>query len=55
MEQEFTGFDGEFLGIERREAAGDFVGVEETRDGIELAEVGAGEGGLARAVGTGEG
>jgi AcrR family transcriptional regulator len=30
------------LRIERREAAGDFVGVEETRDGIELAEAGDG-------------
>jgi hypothetical protein len=54
VEQEFAGFDREFLRIERRKPARDFVGVEEARDGIELAEVGAGEGGLARAVGTGE-
>jgi hypothetical protein len=39
VEQEFTGFDGEFLRIERRKPARDFVGVEEARDGIELAEV----------------
>lgn len=52
--QKFACFDGEFLRIEWGETAGDFVGVEETGYGIKLAEIGPGEGGLARAVGTGE-
>ena len=52
MEQEFSRADGYGTGIERGEAACEFVRVEETRDGIELAEVGAGEGGFASAVGT---
>jgi hypothetical protein len=34
VEQEFAGFDGEFLRFERGESAGDLVGVEKTRDGI---------------------
>ncbi len=50
--QEFTGSDGELFRIQRREAAGDFVGIQEARDGIKLAEIGTGEGGFARSVGT---
>lgn len=54
VKQKLAGSEGESLWGERGETAGDFVGIEETRDGIELAEVGFSKCGFARAVGTGE-
>lgn len=54
VKQKFASSESESLWGERGKAAGDFVGIEETRDGIELAEVGFSKRGFARTVGTGE-
>ena len=54
VKQKFTCSQGESLWCEWGKAAGDFVGVEETGDGIDLAKVGFGKRGFARTVGTGE-
>ena len=54
MKEEFACFYGDRLDIEWGEAAGEFIRVEESRDGIEPAEVGAGEGGFARAIASAE-
>ncbi len=54
MKEQLTCFDGNRLEIKGRQAAGEFIRVKKPRDGIELAEVGAGKGGFARAVASGE-
>lgn len=55
VKQKFAGSEGESLWGERGETASDFVGVEETRDGIELAEVGFSKRGFTRTVGISQG
>ncbi len=42
VKKEFACFYGDRLDIEWRKAAGEFIRIEKSRDGIELAEVGAG-------------
>lgn len=54
MKEELACFHCNGLHIEWRQAAGEFIRVEKPRDGIELAEVGASEGGFTRAVASGE-
>lgn len=51
-EKEFSCSENHAGRIEGRETAGEFVSVEESRDGIELLEIGLGEGGFARSVGS---
>ena len=50
VKEEFARFDGYRLNVEWRQATGEFICVEESRNGIEQAKVGAGESGFTCAI-----